>query len=173
MITIFSSTNRNDSHTYKISQLYSLALNDEKIENQIFSLKDIPENFLTEELYGKRSIAFNSAVEKYIAQVEKFIFIIPEYNGSFPGILKLFIDGVPPSLWAKKKAALVGVSTGRAGNLRGLDHFTGVLHYLKMEVYSNKPVYPVVDKYFAGENDLIKVDYNKKIIGQINGFVSF
>ena len=33
-----------------------------------------------------------------------------------------------------KKAALVGLSSGRAGNLRGLDHLTGILHYLDIPV---------------------------------------
>ncbi|HET6227311.1 MAG TPA: NADPH-dependent FMN reductase, partial [Bacteroidia bacterium] len=45
---------------------------------------------------------------------------------------------VHPDLNRGKKAALVGVSSGRAGNLRGLDHLTGVLHYLGIYVHPNK-----------------------------------
>jgi NAD(P)H-dependent FMN reductase len=40
--------------------------------------------------------------------------------------------------WKGKHALLTGVSTGRAGNLRGMEHLTGILHYLKMIVHHNK-----------------------------------
>jgi len=33
-----------------------------------------------------------------------------------------------------KKIALAGVATGRGGNLRGLDHLTGIFHYLNVHV---------------------------------------
>ena len=34
--------------------------------------------------------------------------------------------------------ALVGISAGRSGNIRGMDHLTGVFHYLGAEVLSSK-----------------------------------
>ena len=34
--------------------------------------------------------------------------------------------------------ALVGISSGRSGNLRGMDHLTGIFHYLGAEVLSAK-----------------------------------
>jgi NAD(P)H-dependent FMN reductase len=33
---------------------------------------------------------------------------------------------------------LVGVATGRAGNLRGIDNMTNMCHYMKMNVLPNK-----------------------------------
>ncbi len=66
------------------------------------------------------------------------MFVAPEYNGSFPGILKVFLDAVHPDLNRNKKAALIGVSSGRAGNLRGMEHLTGVLNYLGIHVHPNK-----------------------------------
>ncbi len=69
----------------------------------------------------------------------KFVFIMPEYNGSFPGILKLLMDNSDiKKCWWHKKAAMVGVADGRGGNLRGLEHMTNILHYLKMNVLYNK-----------------------------------
>ena len=76
---------------------------------------------------------------KYLIPSEKFIFIMPEYNGSFPGILKLLFDNSDiKKCWWFKKAALVGVADGRGGNLRGIEHMTNILHYLKMNVFYNK-----------------------------------
>ena len=34
---------------------------------------------------------------------------------------------------------LIGISSGRAGNLRGMEHFTGVLNYLRVTVHPFKP----------------------------------
>ena len=52
--------------------------------------------------------------------------------------VKSFFDAIPPDTNRGKKVALVGVSSGRAGNLRGMEHLTGVLHYLSMQVMPNK-----------------------------------
>lgn len=37
-----------------------------------------------------------------------------------------------------KKVALVGVSSGRSGNIRGIDHLTNIFHYLNLEVLPYK-----------------------------------
>ena len=89
--------------------------------------------------------------EKYISPAERVVIVAAEYNGSYPGILKAFIDAVHPDHWKGKKAALVGISSGRSGNVRGLEHLTGVLHYLQVEVCSVKPVISGIDGLLAGE----------------------
>jgi len=37
-----------------------------------------------------------------------------------------------------KKACLIGVSAGRSGNQRGMDHLSAVLAYCMVTVYPNK-----------------------------------
>jgi NAD(P)H-dependent FMN reductase len=81
-----------------------------------------------------RDSTYKELLKKYIYAADKLIIISPEYNGSFPGILKLFIDTMPHKALDGKKIALTGVATGRGGNLRGLDHLTGILHYLNAHV---------------------------------------
>lgn len=139
MITIVSGTNRSDSYTEAVSRLYHEILNSSGEEVQMLSLRELPGNLLETDLYGKRSPELQAIMDKFIVPVNKFVFVVPEYNGSFPGVLKLFIDAVPPRLWKDKKAAIIGVSSGRAGNLRGQEHLTGIFHYLKMHVHYNKP----------------------------------
>jgi hypothetical protein len=76
------------------------------------------------------------------ANPEKHIYVVPEYNGSFPGELKLLIDALSTyqrnAAFNGKKAALVGVGTGRAGNLRGMEDLTGILNYLGTHVWPQK-----------------------------------
>ncbi|HEX3386239.1 MAG TPA: NAD(P)H-dependent oxidoreductase, partial [Mucilaginibacter sp.] len=83
----------------------------------------------------------------------------PEYNGSYPGILKVFIDACSfPESFYEKKAALVGISSGRYGNIRGVDHFTGVCHYIHLHVMPLKIHIPSVHKELDAGGNFFKED---------------
>ena len=74
----------------------------------------------------------------------------------------------------EKKVALVGVSSGRAGNLRGLDHLSALFHHLRAEVYSSKPKLSVIHKLFNDKDDVLDDSDTLKLIqNQINGFLTF
>ncbi len=172
-ITIISSTNRLDSNTEKIANYYLSILKNKTFHVDLLNLKELPESFLFSDLYGKRSDEFQKIIDKYIEQQTKFIFIVPEYNGSFPGILKGFLDSVSPKLWLDNKACLVGISTGRAGNLRGMEHLTNILNYLKVNVYHNKLPISRVDSLLDTSGNLTDAETKRAIDIQLNGFLDF
>ena len=172
-ITIISSTNRLDSNTEKIANYYLSILKNKTFQVDLLNLKELPESFLFSDLYGKRSDEFQKIIDKYIEQQTKFIFIVPEYNGSFPGILKGFLDAVSPKLWLDNKACLVGISTGRAGNLRGMEHLTNILNYLKVNVYHNKLPISRVDTLLDTSGNLTDAETKRAIDIQLNGFLDF
>lgn len=138
MITIISGTNREGSNSLKVAKFYSNLLSNRGVENQILDLSKLPNDFLASDLYGNRSQVVMEMIEEYIEPVTQFVFILPEYHGSFPGVAKLFLDAIEPAYFYNTKAALVGISSGRAGNLRGLDAFGNVLNYMQVEVLSDK-----------------------------------
>ncbi len=172
-ITIISGTNRENSFTNKISLHYKSLLETKACKVQLFSLCDLPNNIAFTELYGKRSPEFETLIKKYIENAEAFIFVTPEYNGSVPGILKLFIDAIHPGKWTDKSVCLTGVSSGRAGNICGMEHLGSILHYLKMHVYHNKLPISQIDKIYAGENTLTHEETVKNIEKQLEGFLKF
>ncbi|MFD2148079.1 NAD(P)H-dependent oxidoreductase [Mucilaginibacter antarcticus] len=53
------------------------------MEAGILSMAQLPPNILETDLYGKRSAEFQ-VLQDIVSATDKFIFIIPEYNGSFP-----------------------------------------------------------------------------------------
>lgn len=148
MITIIAGTNRTDSFTRAVTETYAQLLSATGAEVQVLSLEQLPKDVAFEDYNGSKSPELQAIINTYVANVEKFVFIIPEYQGSYPGILKLFLDMIHPKLLNEKKAAIIGVSSGRAGNLRGQEHLTGVLHYLKMHVHYNKPKLSSVSHLF-------------------------
>jgi len=139
MYTIISGTNRIGSHTEKIAVVYQQLLNKKNIEAKIFTLIGL--NVL------HKNSSFSKIENEILIPTEKFIFILPEYNGTYPGVLKAMIDiSDVKKVWWWKKALLTGVSTGRAGNLRGMDHITGSLHHMNVIVHPNKLPISIVDK---------------------------
>ncbi len=144
---IVSGTNRKGALSQIVAQKYfELYQQNSNAEVQFFSLENLPNDIAFAETYGQRSQAFEQMIESYIVWADKFVFILPEYNGGMPGILKLMIDSIHPKHFHHKKAALVGVSTGRAGNLRGLDHLNDVLNHVRINVFWNKIPISLVDK---------------------------
>jgi len=145
MITIISGTNRYESETERIAETIYKILS-ERVGDQVQLLKlfELPKDFIHPEMYAKQgqSPAINKIQDQYMRNADKFWFVFPEYNGGVPGILKLFIDAISVRdlgvTFHNKKACLTGISSGRAGNLRGMDHFASVLNYLKVIVWHNR-----------------------------------
>lgn len=150
MITLLNATNRPDNKTGKVVDAYSKILNELGIENQLFELTELQNDFIFSASFGNESAHMQQIINEKIIPAHKFIFIAPEYNGSYPGVLKAFLDAVPPKIFKGKRAALVGVATGRAGNLRGMDHLTDVLHHLGVEVLSYKVPISKLDSLLDG-----------------------
>ncbi|MFN3916110.1 MAG: NADPH-dependent FMN reductase [Flavobacteriales bacterium] len=172
MITVISSTNRLNSNTLKVAREYVKILQSNSVKCQLLDFCELPKGFLFDECFGNRTAEFDHLVKQNIDEVGKFIFVMPEYNGSFPGILKGFIDAVPPRSFSFKKAALVGVSTGHAGNARGIDSFTNVLNYLKVSVYFDKPKLSSIDKIIDASGNLNEFT-QERLKNQVAGFLSF
>lgn len=171
--TVISATNRPDNKTNFFAIACKKILEKRALKADFFSLLDIPPEFLLPHIYEYDSSPLSPIVEKFISPADKFIFILPEYNGSYPGILKVFIDAILPKHFKGKKALLIGTSSGRAGNLRGMDHLTGVLHYLKVEVYSQKLPISSIDRLMDEEGNITDPLTVKLIEQLIAEFVEF
>jgi Predicted flavoprotein len=162
MICVIACTNRPNSYSLKISEYYIELLKKEGVTCTLIDLNKLPESYLFSALYhnqGKDEL-FNS-IKKTIAEAEKFVFVVPEYNGSFPGVLKAFIDGLDyPASFKNKKSALLGISSGVMGGSLALSHLTDILNYLGMHVLASKPRITRVEKTFVdGEiNDALVKD---------------
>lgn len=166
MYTIISGTNRDASNTEKVATHYVDMLAAKGIKANYLSLEGL--NVLA------RNTAYNKIEEEMLIPAEKFIFVSPEYNGSIPGVLKAMIDiSDIRKVWWGKKALLTGVSTGRAGNLRGMEHLTGILNYLKMFVHPNKLPISVVDKLLNGDGEIGDKSTLHAMEQQLDEFIKF
>jgi len=173
MITIISGTNRPHSNTLKLAKYYQKSLLERGQQTKLFSLEDLPDNLIKTDLYGKRSPDFQP-IQDLVTNTEKFLFIIPEYNGSFPGVLKTFIDACDfPQSFYNKKACLVGLSSGKYGNIRGIDHFAGICSYLHLNVMPLRLHLSSIRLEMNDSHDLFKEDTLKYTAEQMDKFIEF
>lgn len=173
MITIICTTNRPDSNTRKVAQMYHDSLDSLGVACQVLDLKEVDAGWIQASNYGDNVPEFEAISAKFIRGVEKFVFVTPEYNGSFPGYLKFFMDACDYGDWSKKKVALMGLASGRAGNVRGLDHLTGIMHYLGSEVYSKKVYLSQINQSLSSDGTIQNDILAKEIDAQLKGFVTF
>lgn len=174
MYAIISCTNRPNSNSLIIANLYKKFLEVQEENAIVLSLEELPEDFMFTALYEKagQNELFNQIMLR-LKGIDKFIFIIPEYNGSFPGILKAFIDGMKyPSIFRGKKSTLTGISAGMSGGTLALSHFTDILNYLGMNVMAKKVKIPYVEQLLR-EDNLEGSIYEKFIKDQIIEFHNF
>lgn len=169
-ITVISGTARNDSRTLRVAKVYQgLLLEKQQKEGvieqvQLLSLLGLP--------VWERGEELKRIENEILIPSTHFVFVMPEYNGSFPGILKLLLDNSDiRRCWRGKNALLTGLADGRAGNLRGLDHMTTVLHYLQMHVYWNKLPLSRINEEIDDAGQLLKIETKAVIEAQIAGFL--
>ncbi len=173
-IGILVCTNRTNSFTQKIAEYYQNELKKINQPSTIIELASLPEDFAFSALY--QNSGKNAEFNKFQAEIDtcdKLIFVIPEYNGSYPGVLKTFIDGLrhPDSL-SHKKACLVGISSGVLGNAVGLGHFSDVLSYLNVNILGLRMKLGQIEKNFI-DGEFTSPIFKSFIDKQITHFIEF
>jgi NAD(P)H-dependent FMN reductase len=163
VITVIISTNRKGSASAKVAATVAELIEKQGEETHMLDLSKLPADFFSPTMYADRSPEFLRLFNDYIEAARHIVFVIPEYNGSYPGVLKFFIDGSPAKAFWNKHASMIGLSDGHAGNMRGQDHLTGVLHHLKMHVHYHKPKLSGISKAIDADGKLIHEQYIKEL----------
>ncbi|MBK6392251.1 MAG: NAD(P)H-dependent oxidoreductase [Saprospiraceae bacterium] len=181
MLLIIHGTNRQASQSKPISDFvfeYSKSRYEEKVE--LLDLTNIKMNaFESVSMYEKDTISaeITHIKDTLLIPSTKMVFIAPEYNGSFPGILKLFIDACSVKdardSFYHKKACLIGVASGRAGNLRGMDHLTSILMYMNMIVFPNRLPISKIESLLNAQNQLVDPTTQHTLGTLLDDFIRF
>lgn len=116
-----------------------------------------------------------SAVTKLKHQIEAadgVLIAVPEYNRSFPGVLKNALDWASrpygQSSWADKPVATVGATPGATGTAAGQGHLRAILPVYGMVVMGQPEVYLNMKPGLIDENFEITDETTQAFLG---GFV--
>ena len=120
-------------------------------------------------------------VREAVKTADGIWFFIPEYNHSFPGVLKNLIDWLSrpisdsePQVLRGKPAAISGITPGMSGTGIAQDHFVTLISLLNMKVM-NVPrlTIPNAGKQTGSDGKLSLTDSAKYLEKQAHAFISF
>ena len=173
MISIIVATDRSNSYSRRLADIMGQKLAAKNVDFQLLDLGEVRPAILSEGSYGDPGPEMEKLDAQFIVGAEKLLFIVPEYNGGFPGVLKYFIDLCQQASFKGKKACIIGIGAGRGGNLRGVEHLTGVLHYVRTEVLALKIYINEVFKYISEEGELTDAMTEQLLDEQLEEFLIF
>lgn len=172
-LKIISSTDRPNSNALKVSGYVKSLYKKEGVDAEVISLADFPLEEVVGGRYGKKLPAVE-AFRKPILEADGLVFVIPEYNGSFPGILKMFIDYLPfPKAFEKMPMAYVGESAGAFGALRSVEQFQMIANYRNALQFPERVFISRVKQEFDEETGLKNEFLQKLLESQVKNFVKF
>ncbi len=159
MITVISGTNRPESRTRLFAEHFVAQLRALGEEVLLLDMADLHHGYFQEGMYSSQAddAELSKLQREYIKPARKFAVFVPEYNGSYPGVLKLFLDGISVIDYAGNfsgnHVALIGLASGRAGNLRGIDHLADVFAHMGAWVLPNRLPISSIEELLT-ENEL-------------------
>jgi NAD(P)H-dependent FMN reductase len=129
MIEIICGTNRPGCNSRKIVRVLEQLYQEHGAEYGVIDMADLPPQLFLSTAYRQKPPEFQS-IQDRILQADGLHVVVPEYNGSFPGILKYFIDMLKfPESFQHRTVCYVGLSAGVNGNLRGVEQLQLVFNY--------------------------------------------
>lgn len=129
MIQIISGTDRPNSRTSTLSQIIHNNFIELGSSAELIDLINLPLNaFPTGKYMEKPTGILKEYIDK-ITEADGLVIVVPEYNGSYPGILKMFIDYWKyPETFENRPVCFVGLGT-KWGGLRPVEHLQQVFGY--------------------------------------------
>lgn len=172
-IFIISGTNRPNSNTARVAQLVQEHYRHAGVNTELYDLTTLPVELFSPTAYAKKPDTFLPIQQKVYGAAGLHI-VVPEYNGSFPGALKYFIDMLKfPESFEHKPVAFVGVANGQWGGLRAVEQLQMVFGYRNAHIYPDRIFVPVIHTKLGVDNALNDPALNDRFARQARGFAQY
>jgi chromate reductase, NAD(P)H dehydrogenase (quinone) len=142
-VLVFAGSTRKGSLHRKLAVAAAADLRARGMDVTLADLRDYPMPLYDGDLETESGVPENArAFRNLLEQHDVFVIASPEYNGSFPALLKNVIDWTsrpvpgerPAGVFRGKKAALLSASPGPGGGNRGLRHLRELLQMIGVDV---------------------------------------
>lgn len=173
-LNIISGTDRPNSNALRVSRYLKTRYQEQDdVIPDIIDLRDFPLEQVSGGPYGDVSDAVSTFTEQLL-DADGICVVVPEYNGGYPGILKLVIDYLPyPSGLEKKPICFVGEADGAFGALRAVEQLQQVFSYRNAYIFPERVYIPRVNDNFD-EQEGIRDSFQQQLLdNQIKNFVQF
>jgi chromate reductase, NAD(P)H dehydrogenase (quinone) len=172
-ILLISGTNRPASNALKVARVVQGHYQAAAVKVDLFPLTELgPETFEPRAYAAKPPSV--QAIQQRVLDAAGLHVICPEYNGSFPGVLKYFIDLLKfPESFDGKPVAFVGESQGMWGALRAVEHLQGIFGYRNAHVYPDRVFIPNIAQKWDEKGRLTDQSIDQRLARQAEGFALF
>ncbi len=173
MLAVIAGTNRPGSNTLRIALAAREIFHECGEEVELLDLAELPPSLFAGASYASKPSEFGR-FQDAIHAANGILTVVPEYNGSFPGVLKYFVDMLkfPESLY-EKPAAFVGISFGRWGAVRAVEHLEMVFQYRHAHLFGRRCFIPGVGHILDENGRLTDPDVAEKLKKSALDFSSF
>src|SRR5215212_6114548 len=141
---VFAGSTRTDSLHRKLARAAVGEFRRRGLEVTLVDLRDYPMPLYDGDMEAANGLPPSAlALRKLLAEHDLLVIASPEYNGSFPALVKNTIDWTsrpaaegerPAALYRGKMAALLAGSPGPSGGRRGLRHLRELLEMIGVTV---------------------------------------
>jgi NAD(P)H-dependent FMN reductase len=171
-IVVVCGTNRVGAQSRLLAHEAVAAFRDEACSVDLLDMAELPLDALTPTAYKEPSTGVADLVQRFLRS-DGAMFVIPEYNGSYPGVLKLFVDMLPyPEGFDSRPCAFVGLAAGQFKSLRAVEHFQQVAGYRNAYLFPRRLFIGASDKQFV-DGRLADAELTRRLREQAIGFVKF
>lgn len=173
MIEIISGSNRANCNSLRIARVLQATYEEQGVAVGLLNLQDLPSSLLDPGAYAEKPEEFGPFQERVLAASGLHV-VTPEYNGSFPGALKLFIDMLKfPESFEGKPVAYVGLAAGQWGALRSVEQLQMIFGYRNAHSYPQRVFMAGVHNTFTAEGAFHDPEVLERLRQQAAGFRAF
>jgi NAD(P)H-dependent FMN reductase len=172
-ILIISGTNRPGSNAMKVAKLLHGHYSAEAADVELLSLTELPKEVFEGAAYATKPPAMLE-IQKRVLDAAGLHIVTPEYNGSFPGVMKYFIDMLKfPESFERKPVAFTGEAAGIWGGLRSVEQLQMIFGYRNAHIYPERVFIPGITGKLDAAGKLIDPDIDGRLAAQARGFAAF
>jgi NAD(P)H-dependent FMN reductase len=171
-ILVISGTNRPGANALRVANVILGHYQKAGVTAELFSLAEMPKEVFDPSSYATKPANF-VAVQQRILDASGLHVVTPEYNGSFPGVLKYFIDMLKfPESFERKPVAFVGEAAGIWGGLRSVEQLQHIFGYRNAHIFPERVFIPGVNGKFDASGTL-DAELSARLAKQAAGFAEF
>lgn len=172
-IYVISGTNRPHSSTLRVARRVEQLYRTSQVRAELLNLEDLPPEMFLPNAYANKPPALIEMQQKVVDAAGLHV-VLPEYNGSFPGVLKYFIDLLKfPESFERKPVAFVGVTSGGWGALRAVEQMQMVFGYRNAHLYPDRVFISGVAGKITAEGTITDAALDERLERQVQGFGHF
>jgi len=136
-------------------------------------LSELPAEVFDPASYASKPPAMEVIQQRVLAASGLHV-ITPEYNGSFPGVLKYFIDMLKfPESFVHKPVAFTGEAAGMWGALRSVEQLSQIFAYRNAHIFPERVFIPAIRDKFDAAGNFIDKDIDQRLAAQAVGFAAY